>query len=82
VGGGILLVDTERLEAIGLADAAHAVYALQLSPDGSRVYGLAAPQGAAGSAILAAVDARSYAVVATVPTRNTSADSAFLLYKP
>ena len=81
-GEGILLVDTQRLSAVGLIESGRAVFALQLSPDGNRVFALAAPSGPLGDARLLALDARSYAVVATVPTRRIAADSAVIVYKP
>ncbi len=82
VGDGILLVDTQRLEAIGLMESSRAVFALQLSPDGSRVFALAAPSGPLGAATLVAVDARSYVAVATASIRATSADASVIIFKP
>ncbi len=81
VGDGILLIDTQRLEAVGLLESSRAVFALQLTRDGSRLFALAAPEGSAGQARLLAIESGSYRVVATVPTR-TPADTATLLYKP
>ncbi len=81
-GEGILLVDTQRLEAIGLIASSRAVFALQLSPDGSRVFALAAPSGPLGSAQLVAVDARSYAALATASIRASGADTAVIIFKP
>ena len=81
-GTGILLIDTQRLAVIGRLQSKRTVYALQLSPDGGRVFALAAPTGVLGSAQLLAVDSRSYVLAATASIRATSADSAALIYRP
>jgi DNA-binding beta-propeller fold protein YncE len=78
-GDGILLIDTERLEAVGVIESGRPVFGLQLSPDGERVYALAA---AGGEATLVAVDTRSYDAVATASIRRTAADTSVILYKP
>jgi DNA-binding beta-propeller fold protein YncE len=81
-GTGILLIDTQRLAVIGRLQAKRSVYALQLTPDGGRVFALASPSGLLGSAQLLAVDSRSYGLVATASIRGAAADDAALLYKP
>lgn len=81
-GEGIVLIDTQRLEPIGRMQSNQRVYALQLSPDGGRLFGVAAPIGPLGSAQLLAMDARGYSLVATTQIRGTSADDTVLLYKP
>jgi len=81
-GEGILLIDTQRLEVIGRMQSTRTVYALQLSPDGNRVFAVASPTGLLGSAQLLAVDARTFGLAATASIRGASADEAALLYKP
>jgi WD40 repeat protein len=81
-GDGILVIDTQRLEVLGRLQSKRTIYALQLSPDGSRVFAVASPTGFLGSAQLLALDARSYGLVATAPIRGAAADDAVLLYKP
>lgn len=78
-GEGILLIDAERLESIGIIESGRSVFGVQLSPTGDRVYALAA---AGGEAALVAVDARSYGAVATASIRRTAADTSVILYKP
>jgi len=81
-GNGILLIDTQRLEVVGRMQSTRTIFALQLSPDGSRVFAVASPTGVLGSAQLLAVDARSYGLAATASIRGASADETALLYKP
>src|SRR5439155_3804016 len=81
-GNGILRIDTQRLEVVGRMQSTRTIFALQLSPDGSRVFAVASPTGVLGSAQLLAVDARSYGLAATASIRGASADETALLYKP
>lgn len=82
VGSGILVVDTQRLAALGRIQSGRSIYGLQLSPDGSRLFALAGPTDFLGNATLVAVDARSYGAVATASIRGTGADSSVIIYKP
>jgi DNA-binding beta-propeller fold protein YncE len=56
-GNGILVIDPQRLEVLGRLQSKRTIYALQLSPDGSRVFAVASPTGFLGSAQLLALDA-------------------------
>lgn len=79
-GNGVLVIDAERLVAIGLLESGRPVFGVQLSPDGSRVYALAATGGVAGDATLLALDAGSHAVLASAPTR-VQPDASVILFK-
>jgi DNA-binding beta-propeller fold protein YncE len=81
-GKGILVIDTQRLAVIGRLQSSRQVYALQLAPDGARVFAIASPTGLLGSAQLLAIDSRTYGLAATASIRGTSADDVALLYKP
>lgn len=80
-GKGVLVIDAERLVGIGLVETAREAYALQLTPDGSRLFVLATPPGRFGEATLLSLDTRSYAVVASASPRNVSPEAAVIVLR-
>lgn len=85
VGNGLLAVnvaDPQRMAAIGLLESRRSVFGVQISPDGGRLFVLAAPPGALGDATLLSLDSRTYALRASATTQRVSAESAVIILKP
>lgn len=80
-GRGVLVIDAERLVGIGLVETAREAYALQLTPDGGRLFVLATPPERFGEATLLSLDTRSYAVVASASPRNVSPEAAVIVLR-
>ena len=85
VGNGLLAVDVadpQRIAAIGLLESKRSVFGIQASPDGGRLFVLAAPPGGLGDATLLSLDSRTYALRSSATTRRVSAESAVIILKP
>jgi hypothetical protein len=80
-GAGVLVVEAGDLQPLGLVQANHSVYGIQLTADGRRLFALATPKDTSGDAVLLALDSGTYAVAAQASTR-VAADTAAIIVKP